>query len=133
MAASDDDGWWSRWCMGRGVMDGWGWGDPMMGYGSDAMLDRIDGRLAYIKTELKITDMQASAWDELAKVIRDTTETHNAMMREMMKDVRSSDFLKKPLPQLGAYRTGYGMNCARSASQCVALMRVTQRRPCLCG
>lgn len=99
MASNDDDGWWSRWGMGRGMMDGWGWGGPMMGYGPDAMLDRIDGRLAYMKTELKITDAQAAAWNELAKVIRDTAETHNAMMREMMKDVRSGSFLEKPLPE----------------------------------
>ena len=99
MAANDDDGWWSHWGMGRGMMDGWGWGGPMMGYGPDAMLDRIDGRLAYMETELKITDTQVAAWDELAKVIRDTAETHNAMMREMMKDVRSGEFLDKPLPE----------------------------------
>lgn len=99
MADSDDDGWWSRWGMGRGMMDGWDWGGPMMGYGPDAMLDRIDGRLAYMKTELKITDGQATAWDELAKVIRDTAETHNALMREMIRDVRSGEFLNKPLPE----------------------------------
>ncbi len=95
--ASDDGRWWSGWGMGRGMMDGWG--GPMMGYGPDAMLDRIDGRLAYMKTELRITDKQSAAWDELSKVIHDTAETHNAMMREMMKDVRSGDFLKKPLPE----------------------------------
>ncbi len=99
MADSDDNGWWPRWDMGRGMMDGWGWGGPMMGYGPDAMLDRIDGRLAYMKTELKITGAQTVAWDELAKVIHDTAETHNALMREMMKDVRSGDFLKQPLPE----------------------------------
>ena len=98
MADSDDGGWWSGWGMGRGMMDGWGWGGPMMGYGPDAMLDRIDGRLAYMKTELKITDAQTAAWDELAKVIRDTAEIHNGLMRDMMKDVRSGDFFKKPLP-----------------------------------
>lgn len=99
IADSDDDSWWPRWGMGRGMMDGWGWGGPMMGYGPDAMLDRIDGRLAYMKAELKITDAQAAAWDDLARVIRDTAETHNAMMRSMMKDMRSGDFLKKPLPE----------------------------------
>jgi hypothetical protein len=99
LAASDDGSWWSRWGMGHGMMDGWGWGGPMMGYGPDAMLDRIDGRLAYMKTELKITDAQAAAWDEVATVIRDTAETHNAMMREMMKDMRSGEFLEKPLPE----------------------------------
>ena len=70
-----------------------------MGYGPDAMLDRIDGRLAYMKTELKITDAQTAAWDELAKVIHDTAETHNALMREMKKDVRSGDFFEIPLPE----------------------------------
>ncbi len=99
LAESDDDGWWSRRGMGHGMMDGWGWGGPMMGYGPDAMLDRIDGRLAYMKTELKITEAQTAAWDELAGVIRDTAETHNAMMRGMMKDMRSGEFLKKPLPE----------------------------------
>ena len=99
MAEGDDDGWWPRWGMGHGMTDGWGWGGPLMGYGPDAMLDRIDGRLAYMKTELKITGTQAAAWDDLARVIRDTAETHNAMMREMMKDVRSGDFVKKPLPE----------------------------------
>ncbi len=99
IADSDDDGWWPRWGMARGMMDGWGWGGPMMGYGPDVMLDRIDGRLAYMKTELKITDAQAAAWDELAEAIRNTAEIHNAMMREMMKDVRSGNFLKKPLPE----------------------------------
>ena len=71
----------------------------MMGYGPDAMLDRIDGRLAYMKTELKITDAQTAARDELAKVIHDTAETHNALMREMKKDVRSGDFFEMPLPE----------------------------------
>ena len=71
----------------------------MMGYGPDAMLDRIDGRLAYMKTELKITDAQTAAWDELAKVIHDTAETHNALMTEMKKDVRSGDFFEMPLPE----------------------------------
>ena len=71
----------------------------MMGYGPDAMLDRIDGRLAYMKTELKITDAQTAARDELAKVIHDTAETHNALMTEMKKDVRSGDFFEIPLPE----------------------------------
>lgn len=99
MADNDDNGWWQHWGMGRGMMDGWGWGGPMMGYGPDAMLDRIDGRLAYMKTELKITDAQTAAWDELAKVIHDTAETHNALMTEMKKDVRSGDFFEMPLPE----------------------------------
>jgi hypothetical protein len=52
-----------------------------------------------MKTELKITGAQTVAWDELAKVIHDTAETHNALMREIMKDVRSGDFFEQPLPE----------------------------------
>ncbi len=113
--AASDSGWWGR--MGR-MMGGWGdgpmmgqWGEgpmgrygtggmsgPMMGLGVDMMLDRIDGRLAYLKTELKITDDQKSAWDELSTTVRNTAETHNDMMRSMMEEYASGEFLKKPLP-----------------------------------
>jgi hypothetical protein len=114
--AASETGWWDR--MGR-MMGGWGggpamgqWGEgpmmgrygtggmsgPMMGLGVDMMLDRVDGRLAYLKTELKITDNQTLAWDELSTTIRNTAETHNAMMRSMMEDYASGEFLRRPLP-----------------------------------
>lgn len=92
MAEEDkNDGWWQGWGMGR--MMGWGM------YGPDAMLDRVDGRLAYLRTELKITDAQQPAWDKLAKVVRANAETHNAMMTDMMSSMRSGEFLKKPLTE----------------------------------
>lgn len=105
--AANETTWWGR--MGR-MMGGWdsgpsmgrygagGMSGPMMGLGDDMMLDRVDGRLAYLKTELKITDDQTAAWDELAVIIRNTAETHNAMMRSMMEEYESGEFLKKPLP-----------------------------------
>jgi hypothetical protein len=97
-AAQQDNGnWWPRWGMGHGLMGG-GWGS-MMGYGTDAMLDRIDGRLAFLKTELKITPAQEQAWNDLATVIRDTSETHNTMMREMMREMHDGSFFAKPLPE----------------------------------
>ena len=96
-SASDDEGGWSRgWGMGH-MMRGRGRG-PMMGYGEDAMLDRIDGRLAFLKTELKITEAQSEAWNEMATTIRMTSEIHNKMMREMMKEMHDGEFFKKPLP-----------------------------------
>jgi hypothetical protein len=98
-ADNDDGGWWSGWGMGRGMMGEHGWGGGMMGYGPDTMLDRVDGRLAFLKTELKITDAQSPAWDELAGVIRTTSKTHNDMMRGMMKEMHSGDFFKKRLPE----------------------------------
>lgn len=85
---------------GRGMMmDRSGMGGPMMDfYGSDSILDRIDGRLAFLKTELKITEEQTPAWDELAAVIRTNVEKHNLLMQDMMKEFHSGDFSKKPLP-----------------------------------
>lgn len=105
-AMADDNGgsWWPHWGMGRGMMGGWGGDGDMMGYGPDTMVDRVDGRLAFLKTELKITDAQTAVWDELAKVVRQTSETHNAMMRETMKEVKDGSFLKMPLPERLQYQ-----------------------------
>jgi hypothetical protein len=92
--AEEDDDWMSpRWGMGQ-MMGGWG----MMGGGPEAMLDRIDGRLAFMKTELKITEAQSADWDALAKVIRSTAEAHNSLMHAMMNDMRSGDLGKMSLP-----------------------------------
>lgn len=103
-AEEDDSGWWPRWGMGRMMMGQWGMGGSMGGYDSDEMLDRIDGRLAFLKTELKITDEQTPSWDELAGVIRSTAESHNALMQGMLKEFQDGEFLKKPLPERLAYQ-----------------------------
>ena len=106
LADDDDASWWPHWGMGRGMMGGGGWGADggMMGYGADSMVDRIDGRLAFLKTELKITEAQTTAWNDLATVIRQTSETHNAMMRTMMQEVQDGSFFKKPLPERLQYQ-----------------------------
>ncbi len=119
---AENEGWWERmgqmmtsqWSQwGGGPMGQWGNGmmmgrggmsGPMMGLGYDMMLDRVDGRLAYLKTELKITDAQAPAWDELATTVRDTAETHNDMMVSMMKEYTDGEFLKKSLPDRLTYQ-----------------------------
>lgn len=103
-AEDNDNGWWPWWGMGPMMMGQWGMGGPMAGYDSDEMLDRIDGRLAFLKTELKITAEQTSSWDELAAVVRKTAEAHNQLMRDMVKEFHEGDFLKKPLPERLAYQ-----------------------------
>lgn len=103
-AEDNDTGWWPRGGIGRMMMGQWGMGGPMGGYDSDEILDRIDGRLAFLKTELKITDEQAPSWDELAAVIRSTADAHNALMQGMIKEFQDGDFLKKPLPERLAYQ-----------------------------
>ena len=108
-ASDSDNGWWSgmgrmmgQWGRGSGRMMGQGgpgfMSGPMMGLGEDEMLDRIDGRLAFMKTELKITEDQKAAWDDFAEVVRNTAVTRNAMMQSMRKDFESGDFLKMTLP-----------------------------------
>ncbi|MXN63849.1 hypothetical protein GR183_02940 [Stappia sp. GBMRC 2046] len=102
-AQNRGDGWGPGYGYGHhmmGMMGGWGMGGPMMGYGADAYLDRVDGRLAFLKAELKITDEQSKAWDELSTVVHDTAETHNAMMRSMMQDIRDGKLDKMTLPDL---------------------------------
>lgn len=94
LADDNSGGWWPQWGMGRG----------MMGYGPGTVVDRIDGRLAFLKTELRITGAQSAAWDEMATVIRDTSETHNAMMRTMMTEMHDGSFFKKPLPERLQYQ-----------------------------
>ena len=104
LADNDDGGWWPHWGMSRGMMGDHGWGGGMMGFGPDSMMDRIDGRLAFLKTELKITDAQSAAWDDFATVLRQTSETHNEMMLSMMKEVQDGSFFKKPLTERLQYQ-----------------------------
>ncbi|MEI5681802.1 Spy/CpxP family protein refolding chaperone [Mesorhizobium sp. CCNWLW179-1] len=99
-AEDNDSGWWPRWGMGRMMMGG----GPMGDYGADEMLNRIDGRLAFLKTELKITDAQTPSWDELAGVIRSMAGSHNALMQGMLKEFEDGEFLKKRLPEQLAYQ-----------------------------
>ena len=53
--------------------------------GSNGMLDRVEGRLAFIKAELKITEAQTSAWNHLAEAIRTAAKNHNARMKTVIK------------------------------------------------
>jgi hypothetical protein len=54
------------------------------GMGGMATIDRVDGRIAFLRTELKITDAQADAWNSFADTLRANakklTEVRAAMM-----------------------------------------------------
>ena len=64
---------------GRGwhMWEGWGprWGGP------DAMAERIDGRLAFLKAELKITDAQTPSGNTLADAVRKSVATRTERIR----------------------------------------------------
>ena len=76
--------------MGMGM-----WGNGRWGRSSDWMLDRVEGRLAFLKAELKITDAQTAAWTQLAEAVRTAAKHHN----ERMKGVLAGEQRSKTLPE----------------------------------
>src|SRR5260370_16161228 len=65
-----------RMMMGRDGMSGM----PMMG----AMTGHVEGRLAFLKTELKITDAQLPLWNAVADAIRANAKGMSGMSGGMM-------------------------------------------------
>jgi hypothetical protein len=51
--------------------------------GHHGRADHIEGRIAYLKAELKITDGQATAWDGVAAAMRRGSEANRALREEM--------------------------------------------------
>ena len=73
--------------MGRGGMMGMmGGGCPMMGMmgGEGNMPSFAEGRIAFIKAELAITDAQTSVWDAYSAALRKNLESMQAMRTTMM-------------------------------------------------
>jgi len=58
----------------------------MMGQGGMPMMAKhIEGHLAFLKAELKITDTQLPLWNAFAQAIRDDASTMQAMPHPMMR------------------------------------------------
>jgi hypothetical protein len=87
-------GMWNDEGAGYGMMQGPRWG-MWRGQGPDWMLDRVEGRLAFIKAELKITEAQMGAWNELATAIRTAAKHHNERMRTVLSGAENA----RTLPQ----------------------------------
>jgi hypothetical protein len=87
----DERGWGMR---GGGM--GWGmWRGGPWERGPDAMLDRVEGRLAFVKAELTINETQAPAWKELADAVRTAAKHHN----DRMKALVTGEARSKTLPE----------------------------------
>ncbi|MGB5949966.1 MAG: Spy/CpxP family protein refolding chaperone [Parvibaculum sp.] len=94
-------GGWGRGMMGYGYGGGRGWGPGMMGgcgmYGYRAGSDGADidsyveGRLAFLKAELKITDAQGAAWNAYADAQRANAQVMASMHKQMFEALRSND------------------------------------------
>jgi hypothetical protein len=57
----------------------------MMSAQSGMMASDVEGRIASLKTELKITDAQTPAWNRFAEALRATAGSMNAMYEQMMQ------------------------------------------------
>ncbi len=85
---------------GPGMMGGYGPGTSMMGwmfgYGDDsAHIDYIDGRLAFVKAELKITAPQTPMWNKFAETVRAQAKT----VSERRMPIFDRGYWNEPLPQ----------------------------------
>ena len=49
------------------------------------MFDHVEGRIAYLKAELKITDAQTAQWDRFAGTLRSTARSMTGMHQQMMQ------------------------------------------------
>lgn len=70
--------------------------------GTPMMAKHIEGRLAFLKTELKITDAQLPLWNAFAQVMRDDASTMPHPMMEMNKGVTLPDKLAERETMLAA-------------------------------
>jgi hypothetical protein len=59
----------------------------MMGQqgGMGMPFEHVEGRIAFLKTELKITDAQAPQWNAFADTLRANSKAHQAMHEQMTK------------------------------------------------
>lgn len=85
--------------MGRGASGMMGpsmCGPGMVGMGT---IEHIDGWLAFLRTELKITDAQTKAWDQFADAMRTNAKTLGEIGNSMMPQMHS-DKNQAPTPTL---------------------------------
>jgi LTXXQ motif family protein len=91
--------------MPMGSMPGASGGMPMMGMmqmmmGQSGMAGHVEGRIAFLKTELKITDAQLPLWNAVADAIRTTAKDMAGMpngMSMMQSMMQSSGTLPEKL------------------------------------
>jgi hypothetical protein len=85
------------WPGARGGM--MGMGCPMLGFGDeDDSASFAEGRIAFIKAELGITDAQKSAWDGYVQALK----TNLASMQAMHQQMRTLFEAKSPVERLDA-------------------------------
>jgi len=100
---------------GRGMMEqGWGYGPrgmmgggcPMVAFDDDGETTTfIDGRLAFLKAELKITEAQKDAWDGYAKSLKNNLETMKSMHQLMVTTFEATSPVQRLEGRVAAMET----------------------------
>jgi hypothetical protein len=84
--------------MGAGGMAGpAGAGMDKMDPAGMAMIDHVEGRIAFLRAELKITDAQAGAWEQFATALRDNAKRLAEVRKARHADDGSSRTLQQRL------------------------------------
>jgi hypothetical protein len=83
--------------MGQGMMGrGRGmWGQGMMGNRQARMSAMVDGRLAYLKGELSITDAQKEAWEGYAEAVKGRVETMQGLRKAMLETMQKGGAIER--------------------------------------
>ena len=63
----------------------------MMGHEMMGMADHVEGRISFLKTELKITDAQMPQWTAFADTLRANAKRMSEMRNSMMQGGRAGD------------------------------------------
>jgi hypothetical protein len=73
---------------GQGMIGGMSMMNMMQMMGGDAqgmgMIDHVEGRIAFLRTELEITEAQTSVWNAFATALRSNAQNLGAARRGMM-------------------------------------------------
>jgi hypothetical protein len=86
--------------MGRGMGSMMGGGCPMMGGGGGMPMYR-EGRIAFLKAELAITDAQGKVWDAYADALKKNMQS----MQDMRKTMMAARAGNTPVERLDAHVT----------------------------
>lgn len=86
--------------MGPGMMGGGPWGQGFMGQGPGGMMQSrmdamVEGRLAYLKGELGITDAQAEAWTGYADAVKARVDLMQGMRQSMFEGMRQGTAIER--------------------------------------
>jgi hypothetical protein len=65
-------------------------GSRQCGMGGLGTIDRVEGRIAFLRTELKITDKQSAAWNAFADTLRNNAKSLGEVRASMMSQAETA-------------------------------------------